>query len=128
MHKDSPAMRGLLIVASLAAALGVSELPVDEFSKLGVTGAAIALAWWMVAKTMPAIVETNARTLAEVVKTHAESLEGLASAHKESAAIMSSKMDAIKDAIHQSADSEANLLKSMILEQRKTNAPQPGEK
>lgn len=78
------------------AAVAVTESPLNEWLKLGVSGGCLLLVWWLIAKTIPYISDK----------------------HKEGMGTMGEKLDAVKDEIANGNKQQVSLLQSILTERK----------
>jgi len=55
-----------LVVLLGSAGIAATELPIGEWSKLGVSGMCLFLVWWLIAKTLPQRDATHAASMKEL--------------------------------------------------------------
>jgi hypothetical protein len=120
-------MKGVLVVVLGATALGATELPIDDISKLGVAGACLALVWWMMARTLPEVVKSHndnlnnltgayRQSVSDLRELHSATTESMVELHRETTTKLSDHLGKVETAIKEAAASEADLLKRLILQ------------
>jgi hypothetical protein len=107
-------LRALAIVVIGSVALGVTELPIDDIAKLGVSGSCLLLVWWLVAKSIPTIIDTHTKSLDNLTMAYRQSVADLRELHKETSDTLVQHLDGVRSAITQAAQSEAALLRELI--------------
>lgn len=116
----NPGMKSLAFAtfALGAIALGVLELPIDDFAKLGISGMAMGLLWWLIARTIPGMVASHSGNLEHLTAAYREAIADLRTLHHETTSQLGEHLDGVKEVIREAAQSEASLLRELIREKK----------